>query len=337
MGEFKDHTSKRVIREQWCKPLIKYIHEGLKCKLIYLGLPGPQAIDLLTWIEYIDKVIAFQCRDYPKPSSVSQSKAKVQELEGKLRELERQGKISTFALYDGYMEEVILKGKDTNGNHFNQDDVITIYNLDFCNGITVPLSVVDEKGNSRDYYKSEVIRKLLEFQRDVSTKTQSKKYVMFLTIHSKFWFKEEERFISQTQDSDIKSYINTLSKLTGRSKRVRLLRAYMYQILRSFFCNCDFTPEFLPAIYYQGAGKEQENWLMHFTIIASLNKQISGIAPSLKNAQDFLNQKFMTIKNNKLTPMEFAEIAEMACLDDLVDAFKNSECYKQLWLTKGIK
>ena len=109
MGEFKDHSAKQVIREQWCMPLLKFIHDSLGCKLIYLGLPGPEAIDLLSWIDYIEQVIAFQCRDYPKPSSVSQSKARVQELEGKLRELERQGKIKTFAVYDGYIEEVIFK------------------------------------------------------------------------------------------------------------------------------------------------------------------------------------------------------------------------------------
>ena len=334
MGEFKDHPSKKVIREQWCKPLIKFIHDSLECKLIYLGLPGPQAIDLLSWIDYIEQVIAFQCRDYPKPSSVSQSKARVQELEGKLRELERQGKIKTFAVYDGYIEEVILKGKDTNGNHFNQHDIVTIYNLDFCNGITAPLTVVDEKGNSRNFYKSEAIRKLLEIQRDISSSSRCKKFIMFLTIHSGFWFEEEKRFISQNQDKDIKQYINTLNKLNGWPKRIKLLKAYMYQIIRNFFCHCDFTPEFLPVLYYRGIGKEKENWLMHFTFIGSFNKQLSGLAPCFQNPQDFLDQKFLVIKNNKLGQIDINGVKEVDCPQDLVKAFENSQCYKQLWSKK---
>lgn len=336
MGEFKEHSAKKVIREQWCKPLLQFIHDSLGFKLIYLGLPGPQALDLLSWIDYIDEVIAFMCRDYPKPSSTGQPKTKVQELESKLRELERQEKIKTFAVYDGYIEEVILRGKDTNGNSFNQHDVVTIYNLDFCNGITAPLEVSDEKGNIQKFYKSEAIRKLLEIQRDVTSSRRCKKFVMFLTIHSGFWFEEEKRFISQNQDPDIKNYIGTLTKLnkSGWPYRIKLLKAYMYQIIKNFFCHCDFTPEFLPVINYQGVGKERNNWLMHFTIIGSFNKQASGLAPCFQGSRDFLNQKFLLIKNNKLTQVNITGLKENDCPQELVKAFESSQCYKQLWPKK---
>ncbi len=349
MGEFKDHPSKKIIREQWCNPLIRFIHEKLDYKFLYLGLPGPQAIDLLSWIDYIDQVIAFQCRDYPNPSSRQQANDTVIELEKKLSEFERQKKLSTFTVYDGYVEEVVLKGRDINGNPFSQNEIVTIYNLDFCNGITVPLTVTDDNGNIQNFYKSETIRKLLEFQRDVSSQTRCKKFIMFLTIHSNFLRQEKKRFIAQTQDAELKRYINSLnsfSSLKGQPKKVylyqmvknaKLLKVYLYQMVKNFFCNCDFTPEFLPVIYYRGVGKDTENWLMHFTIIGSLNKQISGIAPSLQNSQNFLNQKLLTIKDNKLTMMEFAEVKEINCLSDLVKAFENSECYKQLWSKKEVK
>jgi len=334
MGEFKDHPSKKAIREWWCKPLIRFIHEALGYKLFYLGLPGPQALDLLDWIECIDQVIAFQCRDYPNPSSAQQPRDKVLELEEKLRDFERQGKLGTFAVYDGYIEEVVLRGRDTNGNHFDQNDVVTIYNLDFCNGITVPLVVSDDKGNTQEFYKSETIRKLLEIQRDISSQTRCKKFVMFLTIHSNFWYKEKRRFIAQTQETELKKYITSLKELKEWPKRVKLLMAYMHQIIKNFFCHCDFTPEFLPVIYYRGAGRKKENWLMHFTVIGALNKQISGNAPYLQNSQDFFLQRFLTIKNNKLSPMSIRGIQETNCLQNSVKAFENSECYKQLWSKK---
>ncbi|MCG2717488.1 MAG: hypothetical protein L6408_01460, partial [Nanoarchaeota archaeon] len=106
---------------------------------------------------------------------------------------------------------------------------------------------------------------------------------------------------------------------------------------KNFFCNCNFTPELLPVIYYKGFSKEKKNWLMHFTIMGSLNKQISGIAPSLQNSQDFLNQKFFTIENDKFTMLEFDKTEEVDCPHNLVEAFKNSECYKQLWSKKEVK
>lgn len=335
MGEFKDHSSKKIIREQWCKPLIKFIHEALGYKLMYLGLPGPQALDLLNWIEYIDHVVAFQCRDYPKPSSTQQSRNKVLELEKKLTEFERQKKLTTFVVYDGFMEEVILRGRDTNGNCFSQNEVVTVYNLDFCNGITVPLTITDDRGNTKEVYKSEVIRKLLEIQRDFSSQTRSKKFVIFLTIHSNFWYQEKKRFVDQMQDTGLKKYINSLNSLGERwPKNVKLLKAYLHQIIKNFFCHCDFTPEFLPVIYYKGIGKDRENWLMHFTIMGILNKQINANAPYLQNTNNFLNQKFLSVKNNSIDFLSIKGSVETNCLQNSIKAFEDSECYKQLWVKK---
>jgi hypothetical protein len=333
MGEFKDTIQKEVIRTQWCKSLIKFVHEKLRYKLIYLGLPGPQALDLLEWIDYIDQVIAFQCREYPKPSSISQSRNKVLELENKLRDFERQGKLTTFSLYDGYIEEVVLRGRDINGNHISQNDVVTIYNLDFCNGITVPLEVKDDEGNIHKYYKSDAIRKLLEIQRDISSQTRCKKFIMFLTVHSLFWKEEAKNFISQTESKPLKKYFQKINSLYGAPRRIRLLKAYIFDTVKKYFCNYDFTPEFLPVVYYKGAGLEIENWLVFFTIVGAENKGISG-APCFQNTGAFLNQKFLTVENKSLISLDQAGITEVNRFQNSVEAFKNSECYKQLWLER---
>lgn len=334
MGDFIDHPSKKVIREQWSKPLIKFIHDSLGYKLMYLGLPGPYALDLLNWIEYIDRVIAFQCRDYPNPSSIRQSRDDVVKLEKKLSELERERRLTTFAVYDGYIEEVVLRGRDTSGNHFSQNDIVTIYNLDFCNGIAAPLIIVDDKGSPQELYKSEAIRKLLEIQRDISSQTGSKKFVMFLTIHSNFWYQEKKRFLIQTTDPILRRYLRFIHSLTGRNKNVRLLKAYLYETIKNFFCHCDFTPEFLPVIFYKGAGKEKENWLMHFTIVGALNKQINANAPCFQKADSFLYQKFLSADNKKIDLSFTNGIKETDCLLDPVGVFQNSESYKHLWQKK---
>ena len=330
MGEFKDTSRKRVIRRQWCKSLVRFVHEKLGYKLIYLGLPGPQALDLLAWIEYIDQVIAFQCRNYPHPSSVNQRRDKVSELETKLRDFERQGKLTTFSLYDGYIEEVILRGRDTIGSRFNQNDVVTIYNLDFCNGITAPLEVPDDQGNIQEYYKSHAIRKLLEIQRDISSQTRCKRFIMFLTIHSSFWNQEAKNFVRQAESVALKKYFSKIGSLHGPPKKVRLLKAYIFDTIKGYFCHGDFTPEFLPAIYYQGAGVDRENWLLLFTIVSALNKEISG-APCFQQTRAFLDQKFLTVDNESLIPLNQENISEVNCLQDSVKAFCNSHCYNQLW------
>ena len=331
MREFKDTIQKKVLRTQWCKSLIKFVHEKLKYKLIYLGLPGPQALDLLEWIDYIDQVIAFQCRDYPNPSSINQSRDKVLELEKKLRDFERQGKLTTFSLYDGYIEEVVLRGRDINGSYFGQNDVVTIYNLDFCNGITVPLEVKDDKGNIQKCYKSDAIRRLLEIQRDISSQTRCKKFIMFLTVHSFFWDQEARNFIKQTESEALKKYFSKIRSLYGWRQRIMRLKAYIFDTVKRYFCNYDFTPEFLPVIYYKGAGSVIENWLLLFTIIGADNKGISE-APCFQRTNDFLSQKFLTVRGKSLISLNQEGIVEINCLQNSVEAFKNSECYKQLWL-----
>ncbi len=330
MGEFKDTISKKAIRRQWCKPLIKFINEKLRYKLIYLGLPGPRALDLLEWIEYIDEVIAFQCRDYPHPSSISQPLSKVSELESKLRDFERQGELTTFSLYDGYIEEVVLRKRDTIGNHFNQNNIVTVYNLDFCNGITVPLKIKDDEGNIQEYYKSDAIKRLLEIQRDISSQTRCKKFIMFLTVHSLFWEGEAKSFVSRTESEPLRKYFSKINSLHMTSKWIRLLKAYIFDTVKRYFCNYDFTPEFLPVIYYRGAGLDRENWLLHFTIIGAENKGISG-APCFQQTEHFLNQKFLTVPDKSLSSFDQGVVDEVRCSEDSVEAFCNSKCYKQLW------
>lgn len=333
MGEFKDTVQKRIVRIEWCKSLVKFINEKLGYKLIYLGLPGPQALDLLEWIEYIDQVIAFQCREYPKASSKTQPRDKIVELENILNDFERKGKLTTFSLYDGYIEEVVLRGRDINGNRFNQNDVVTIYNLDFCNGITVPLKVADDQGNIQEYYKSQAIRKLLEIQRDVSSQTRCKKFIMFLTIHSTFWDQEAKNFTTQTESKALKKYFSKVNSLNGSPKWIRLLRAYIFDTIKKYFCHCDFTPEFLPVIYYKGAGLDKRNWLLLFTIVGAVNKGISG-APCFQQTNNFVNQKFLTVSNKGLILLRQDNIIEMDCFQSSIKSFENSECYKQLWANK---
>jgi hypothetical protein len=330
MGEFRDTASKMVIRKKWCKPLLQFINEKLKYKLIYLGLPGPQALDLLEWIEYIDQVIAFQCRDYPNPSSIEQDRQRVLELEEKLRTFEREGKLTTYSLYDGYIEEVLLRGRDTNGDKFSQNDVVTVYNLDFCNGITVPLEVKDDEGNIQKYYKSEAIRRLLEAQRDITTKVRAKKFVMFLTIHSLFWREEAEDFMDKTESGPIKKFVSEVVSLPGSSKWIRLLKGYVFDTVKSYFCNYDFTPEFLPPIYYKGAGKGKKNWLVLFTIIGAENKKIRG-APCFQKAEEFFKLNFLTVENENLCHWRYKTSNEVNGHLDSVAAFSNADCFKRLW------
>lgn len=327
-----NHLSKRVIRNQWCKPLLRFIREQLGYKLTYLGLPAEEAHDVISWIDYIDYVIAFQCRNYPEPSSVEQPKDVIKKLEEKLLELERQGKLSSFILYDGYIEEVLIKGKDIGGQEYFQDRTVTVYNLDFCNSITDPICYYDENNIEHKAFKSQAIRKLLQLQNANCQGKQNGKFVMFLTVHSNFFGNEEKRFLKDQRERDLKSYLNKISRnsdLSSVEKMIRRLKVYIYQLTKYFFCTSDFSPEFLPVIYYEGTGA---NWLTHFTIVGAFNKNPSSIATIFQNSGDFLNQKFLCInQNNRLCSMNSPGISENNPYGNPIGAFENSQLFQELW------
>ncbi len=321
-----NHPSKRVIRNQWCKPLLQFINEQLGCKLTYLGLPAEEAHDVRSWIDYIDYVIAFQCRKYPEPSSVEQPRDVIIKLEEKLLELERQGKLSSFTLYDGYIEEVLIKGKDTIGQEYVQDRTVTVYNLDFCNSVTTPIHYYDENRCECEAFKSDAIKRLMEWQRIASLRDGNSKFVMFLTVHSSFLDQEESRFTQQ--ERALENYLLTVSQLT-RGKKLRTLKAYVYHMVKSFFCNSEFSPEFLPVIYYKGSG--YRNWLVHFTIVGVYNRNPSSIAPCLQSPNNFLKQKFLQVKNNHICSMHNRNISENDVCNDSVSVFRNTQLFQELW------
>lgn len=326
MSDFIDHSSKRIIRNMWCKPLIKFINDKLSYKLIYMGLPSPDATDILDWIDYLEYIIAFQCRNYPYPSSLDQSKKLVEKLEEKLRELERIKKIKSFSLYDGYIEEVVLMGRDTIGRDFSQKEFITLYNLDFCNNINSPVQVLDEDGNLHLVYKSEVIEKLIKLQNEIKT-TKPKKFIMFLTVHVGF-YNGEEVFFKRKKMEEIESYHSKIKKIIGPEKTLLLLRAYIFALLKKYFISFGFVPEFLPVINYRHGSKGK--WLLVFTIVGTFNDNDSS-AECFQQTQDLLNQNFLTIDKNKIVSLKLKNFSGRPTDIDPIKIFKSSETYKKLW------
>src|ERR1035437_7117838 len=104
--------SKVFIRNNWDKPLLKLIEKKTGNKLLYVGLPSPEAEDIDAWIEHLRVVIAFQCRKYGELSDPKQDRKDILKLHEKLLSYEREMKLENFIVYDGYIEEVVLRGYD---------------------------------------------------------------------------------------------------------------------------------------------------------------------------------------------------------------------------------
>lgn len=333
MGDFSDHALKQIIREKWCKPLLREIVNKLGCKLLYFGLPAQEALDIQNWIEYIDRVIAFQCRDYPNPSSPEQPRDSVIKLDNVLRELERKGHLMTYSLYDGYVEEVVIKGRDTGGNAFTQNEIVTLYNLDFCNQITTPLTYFDNDGQVNSCYKSEAIKRMMEMQNHLCPSGIKTKFVMFLTIHADFFADEERRILSQTMGEEMTDYFKDVKKKAIRPySTIKYLKAYVYSLVLNAFHSSHFATEFLPAIYYKGIGKvDKENWLITFTVLGVHDKNPMGVPKTVQTARDFCKQSFLQIDSGKICTLQINPLPEITPSNSSVTCFKNSRMLSELW------
>ena len=87
-GSFTDHPRKIKFRNEWAKPILRYLHERLDKKLVYLGLPGLKALDILAWKEHLRRVIAFQAENYDGRDTEVSSEVELTELQKILNELE---------------------------------------------------------------------------------------------------------------------------------------------------------------------------------------------------------------------------------------------------------
>ncbi|RLA82722.1 MAG: hypothetical protein DRG78_06380 [Epsilonproteobacteria bacterium] len=319
--------AKILIRSKWSKEIIKFISDNLKIKLVYLGLPSPAAEDILEWIDYINEVIAFQCREYPKPSDPSQDREEIIRLEQKLEGLERQQKIDNFQVYDGYMEEVLTNRKDNMNIEFIQNDVIHIYNLDFCNEIKYPREVLNENGDIVEVHKFDAVKNLLEGQAEIDSSVQ--RFILFLTINAKFKSDNLSEYIKNRSDQDIQKYlksINNIRQLDTKEKNIRFLRTYVLESLSEHFANSNFEIDILPTIRYEGISGHK---MLHFTVFGTKNNDSEV---SINKIKEFLSNKFITIENNDFINLSLDTLNdENNNLTCPVDCFKTTNTYNNLW------
>jgi hypothetical protein len=329
MGNFIDHPVKGTIREQWCKPLLTYLHKYLGYKLVYLGLPGIDALDIISWISVLDKIIAFECGDYSGKDDKLIIQNNMAKLNEKLSAFERRGALKTYSLYQGFIEEIVLRGTDKKGIVFSQKDVVSIYNLDFCNSLTVPHEIFDAKGNISKHYKIEVIRKLLEIERDLSSNNNSKKFIMFLTVNSMFWKNQVEGLKGQHDSVTFNKYLASYSKLRNDEMTSRLLKLYTFYVLKSHFSDCQFTPDFLPPIYYKGIGNNQ--LMMCFTVLGTFCKNPSASAPFTQLIEEILANKLLSADENRICEIESKNIIEKSAGIDPVSLFQKTSTFQKIW------
>ena len=327
---FSDHGRKDIIRKLWCKPLIEALSTNLKKKLIYIGLPDIEALDILEWINYLDRVIAFQCSSYKDNKKIDVAK-----LDALLNKLEQQSKLRSSIVYQGWMEEIVMGGISERGQIYSQSDFLKVYNLDFCSNLTVPRKVVNDRGRIINLiYKTDVIEKFIEYQALAGSQNKGQKFIMYLTVNSNTF----DQDLAEIKDPCIKAYLKKISAIRKvEVVAVRQMKAYCYHKLNQIFLKHNFHCEFLPPVFYMGSAypnKETRKLVNHrmmtFTILGTLKKD--GEVLFKQDCEAFLNNKFIFATDKAISCYNDERyIKEVDYDSNIKELINDSHTYQNLW------
>lgn len=274
---FANSDNKDLVRGSWNTPLLRYIHDNHNIKYRYLGLPGKKILDVLLWQDMIESVIAFE------------SLEDTAELEAAFQRISMPAKV-----YSGPMEATLIQGEDTENQKYYQEQLITLYNLDFCDCIT---GIVPD-GQGTTCLRFEALRILFGHERDVYMRNGTEKiFVLLLTVHEGYHRPQIKSYFEENNTSaearDFLTDAVILSEQTSRADHgtnSAVFKAFISDMLAKYFGINQISPVFLPLVRYLG-GKNMTTPLYHLTIICKINSRGSVIPEQIQSPSVFLQMQ----------------------------------------------
>jgi hypothetical protein len=248
-SSFHDNPGKKIVRETWNTPFLRYIHDKYKVKYRYMGFPGTDLIDVRLWKDMIEEVVAFEL-----PSPREGEREWIRTLRQNLRKFGING-----MAYLGSFEEVVILGVDYEGQPYKQDKLITLYNLDFCDEIG---SAVATRELGRKRWRYEAIRLILQDQkrcyRSIGT-GEPCYFIILLTVRNQIEANKIRGFLSNNLLSETSSYCLSCESVKPIPASGQLigtytwpLKAFLYNTLIGDFIGSNICAVFFPIIKYIG-------------------------------------------------------------------------------------
>ena len=286
---FRDPPDKRIVREEWNTPFLRYLHNEHGIRYRYMGLPGPDLVDVKLWRDMIEEVIAFE-----RPSRGTDERADVAQLKANLIKLG-----IPQVTYFGTFEQVVMLRKDHDGQEYSQDRVVTLYNLDFCDEISSQIETL-EYGKRR--WRFDALRVIVEDQMECYRRDRHPShFIMLLTVRNQAEAKRISELLSITPLPETNAYrsiceqtapIPASGPLMGT--HAWALKALMYNNLRRYFTTPNISALFFPFVKYIGTPigfrtkKKVQSPMLHWMLLCkfgTLDVPASSFYPS-----NFLDQ-----------------------------------------------
>lgn len=278
-GIFADSPGKRVVREQWNTPLLRHLHDRYGFIYRYFGLPGPDILDIELWRDMIKEVIAFEV-----PAEGARDE-RINII--KLREkLELRG--IPNETYYGPFEQVTLLGRDFDGQIYNQENVITLYNLDFCGEVGSKIRSV----TGEEYYRFEAIRQVIRNQAECYNRlSRPSCFIILLTVRNQIHSRvlQERLTACRPLCEDFVRACESTIPIVGELPLIGTHAWALKTILLTFFSEClrgnNISALFFPFVKYNGVQKRISRTqtipspMLHLTIFCKFQhpREVTGV------------------------------------------------------------
>ena len=246
---FTTNPAKNAVRLKWDTPLLQYLHDTYGFKYRYMGLPGVDLIDVRLWQHMIEEVIAFE----PPDQSPSRRDA-IQKLRTNMRKFGISGNA-----YYGSLEEVVILGVDNDGQKYSQNNLVTLYNLDFCDEIA---SRIETKERGERIWRFEAIRQILRDQEACYHKDRANKYfILMITFRNQI---ASNKIRSLLQNAQLLAEVDAFCQVGNSHVPLPMenqaligthawsLKAFLYNLLCGNFTNPHISALFFPLVLYLG-------------------------------------------------------------------------------------
>ena len=246
-----DNPGKKTVREQWNTPLLRHLNDQHGMRYRYLGLPGVEILDLQLWKDMIDEVVAFETRAKPNKED-PEGRRNILELR---RQLVLMGTQSHA--YFGPMEEVIIRRRDYDGTAYQQEKLVTLYNLDFCDEISSRIDTLDA---NQQVWRFEAIRRILLDQADCYQQTNNPNYfLLLLTVRNQIDVHKLRGYFDNpsAESLDYWQHCEDVAPLPSsgpiRQTHTWALKTFIYDQMRQWFGSPNISALFFPVVKYNGA------------------------------------------------------------------------------------
>ncbi len=192
-------------------------------------------------------------------------------------------------------------GKDIKGRKFEQSELVTLYQLDFCQAFTGSIPQV------RKNLRYEAIRRLLGYQNSQSLNEKSRPFVMFLTVRDEINTNSLSNFVNGVFGKKERTLLQTVlleDRIIRKSKCQYLhpaLKAFVFSTMKRFFEGTHIRSMFLPPVHY--IGNTDNDPMVIFTILGTFDLPELVVPKNLQSLSDFLTDQCIELTDDVLVPV----------------------------------